>query len=83
MNILPRLTVELFRRWLDPLEGELYCYPQQSKKGKQPHEYKHLARAKLRISPSKTKYFNGLVYLVLHAAEAGLELVGKRACFGL
>jgi hypothetical protein len=83
MNKLPRQLFDFFRRWLCPLEGEPYCYPQQSKKGKQPHGYKHLARAKLRSSPSKTKYFNGLVYLVLHAAEAGLEIVGKRACFGL
>jgi hypothetical protein len=52
------------------------------KGGKNPHGNKHLATAK-QNSPSKTKCFNGLVYLVLHAAEASLEIVGERACFAL
>jgi hypothetical protein len=54
-----------------------------NRKGEYPHGIKHLTRAKQSNSPSKTKCFNGLVYLVLHAAEASLEIVGKRACFGL
>jgi hypothetical protein len=54
-----------------------------NRKGEIPHRNKHLTRAKQRNSPSKTKCFNGLVYLVLHAAEASLEIVGKRTCFGL
>jgi hypothetical protein len=46
------------------------------------HGDKRLASAKQKSSPSN-KYFNGLVYLVFHAAEADLKIASERRHFSV